>query len=222
MHYCWDVYPFQVYGHPDRTVRAWWAEYLSMLRSCAAVLVPSNAARQRVYEFCGVSARIVKCSAVPWHGRLTEPKHVLNVMRVYEDHNARALEHVCAKLGLPLVQPQCRLLRADFERAVLGARVLVSPYYEASTGGLTLLEGYWHGIPCLAAQSPRNGVVDYMGSRASYFVWDEWTGLEERLLAVWNRGRVVAPDHKEWVDREYSDAAFAQRVAEVLKHVRLK
>jgi hypothetical protein len=93
-------------------------------------------------------------------------------MRKYPDPNKDAVRDACKELGIPCVESATSLPWPKFQKTVAGARLLVSAYYEASTGGLTLLEGYRLGKPVLLSGSPRNGASEYFGDRAYYFEWN--------------------------------------------------
>ena len=221
VHYSWDIYPFQVQGDDKRR----WAEYLSELRLSDRILVPSECSITRVGEFVSREAiektHVTLASIRPWgipdrkpRLSLPEPRtYVLDVMRKYLDPNRDILREVCDNLNIPLIQTETRTEWDEFRWLVGNAKLLVSPNYEASTGGLTLLEGYWHGVPVLLSDSPRNGSVDYFGDRAYYFRWDDKNDLTSKLRELYNGVAVVPDDHKKWVEENYSEEMFAKRLA---------
>lgn len=97
---------------------------------------------------------------------------------------------------------------------IAGARLLVSAYHEASTGGLSLLEGYALGKPVLLSDSPYQGGRDYFGDRANYFHWGSYDDLKSELLCLYeNPPRVNAVEARDWVEKNYGEHAFARRLA---------
>jgi glycosyltransferase involved in cell wall biosynthesis len=215
VHYNWDVYPFQV-DHDPRT----WLPYLEDLKKAVAVLVPSECTVRRTWEFANASATVVKAAIRPWDvppafaGAPPPHSYVLDVMRQYEDPNRGAVKLACERLGIPCIETRCARPWDEFRWLVANARLLVSAYFEASTGGLTLLEGYWHGVPCLLSDSPRHGGQDYLHDRADYFRWDDRGELESGIRRLFDGPRRVnVSEARPWITREYSQKAFARRLA---------
>lgn len=230
IHYSWDIYPFQL-NNPDPREKARWAEYLRDLAVADEIWVPSSSCIDRVYDFVDRTTdvtMIVPASFRHWDVPDRRPKdappaetYVLNVMRKYPDPNRDLCVETCRRLGIPLVETECRRPWGEFRWLVGNARLLVSPYYEASTGGLTLLEGYWHGRNVLLSNSPRNGAAEYFDRRAHYFRWDDGEHFASQLAGLW----AVRPPAesetaaREWLAENYSEAAFARRVADGLRRV---
>lgn len=213
VHYNWDIYPFQL-ENPD--VKDWWAGYITELKRCREVLVPSRCTVQRTLEFTGRSAEVVKAPIHPWEpsAAVTRGNYVLDVMRKYPDPNKTIVREVCEEIGMPLVETQTETEWEEFKNKVSGARFLVSPNYEASTGGLTLLEGYWHGKNVLLSNSPRNGGIDYFGHRARYFQWDDREDLKKQLRFMWDYSLPSnISQRRAWINRNYSETAFASSIA---------
>lgn len=224
-HLNWDLYPWQLTAEAHEL----WLRYVEEMKGSAAVFVPSEAVRTRTRDLCGgLDTIIMHPPANPWElpkrprpDRLPAPgSYVLNVMRPYCDPNTDAARRVCSDLGVPLVETATATEWDDFRWLVAGARFLVSPYYEASTGGLTLLEGMRHGVRSLIAASPYNGAGDYFGDLARYFRWDNRRDLRETLWGLWTGEtgfRPLSPDVcRAWVDANFSDQAFAKRLAREL------
>ena len=66
----------------------------------------------------------------------------------------------------------------EFQKWLAEANLLLCPYYEASTGGLSLLEGFNIGKPVLVCDSPYLGAKDYFGDNAFYFKNGDYEDLK--------------------------------------------
>jgi len=224
--YSWDVYPWAAEGrsgNPDTDDR--WRGFIADLKDAREVWVPSSPQIDRHVQYarlnptavrvvkCGVAA---KCDVVPWNGG-----YVLDPLRDYQDPGNGMAGAACARLGVEYRHTAHGLSWEDFKRELAGAAVVVTTKYEASTGGLSLLEAYAIGKPVVVSDSPWNGARDYFGSRATYFKHDSVDDLAKKLeLVLKYAGPLPADqisDSRDWVDREYSEDIFARRIADRLK-----
>jgi len=78
------------------------------------------------------------------------------------------------------------LSESEFQKRIANCTFLVCEYYEASTGGLTLLEGHRLGKPVLVSDSPYMGAKDYFGDRANYFKHDDYEDFKNKISEMWN------------------------------------
>jgi glycosyltransferase involved in cell wall biosynthesis len=250
VHYNWDIYPFQVRERTDprtdRTGRARptpnatrWAEYISELRYSTEVWVPSQGVVRRTHEFAGptIDCQVVRCNYFGWdkpgadwwqvmNVDLSKP-YVMDVMRQYpEEPMVGSVRRACGHLGIPCIQSDHRLTWDEFRCAVVNASLLVSSYNEASTGGLTLLEGYAHGVPVLVSDSPLQGANDYFGDRAFRFQAGNEEDLESSIKfyaqvkpAPEDVRRKAAGEAARWVEENYGVRAFARRLAAGFRRV---
>lgn len=217
-HYNWDIYPFQVRGD----AKDMWAAYLKDLKTAAEIWVPSYCTVFRTQEFTGRHAIVIKSCVRPWESSagVRSGKYIVDVMRKYPDVNRHAVVLACMKLGIPCVETDCNLSWDKFKDVIAGARLLVSAYDEASTGGLTLLEGYYHGKPVLLSNSPRNGAVDYFGDRGTYFNYEDPSDLREKIEVLYNSPPQLDPlECAAWVSSLYSESRFARQIAERIHEV---
>ncbi len=223
-HYCWDLYPWQLNGEerPSYPYPTWWKEYRHHLNDARAVFVPSQCTVDRVKEFTTqqhitvVKAPIHVFDEPTWDGG-----YVLNPVRDYPDANRHAVEEACKRLGVPYKQSGNNLPWNEFKKVVAGASLIVSAQEEASTGGLTLLEGYALGKLVLVSNSPRHGGRDYFGDRAATFQWDQPASLDNMIRNLLHF-RKENPDWKppecmDWVTRTYNDREFAKQIADTIK-----
>lgn len=238
VHYNWDLYPFQLNERTnprtDRTGRARptpnacrWAEYVAELKHAIEVWVPSEGVVLRTREFAGRASRVVLCNYFGWDVPDREPPfhagtYVVDVMREYTgEPMVGAVRESCQALGVPCVQTNHGLPWDVFQVTVAGAGLLVSAYNEASTGGLTLLEGYAHGVPVLVSDSPYQGANDYFPEDQPNF-WTFKAGDKEDLKVMVEycvRQMRQRHDSRSWVEREYGVAAFARRLADGFRRV---
>lgn len=239
LYYCWDLYPWQFDPGVDRTsysrtLAAWWHEYARLLRTAAAILVPSEFTAFRVRERTGRYSTIIKSTVYLWEPPsvpVSLPNapaagfYVYDVMRDYPRDPARHwLRDACATEGVPLYAPGHRLTWDEFRTAVSGAALLVSAVDEASTGGLTLLEGYALGKPVLLNGSGRNSSVDYFGERDGVTYFGDYDDLRSKLRAAYNNPPPIPSSQeiarrRKWVESEYGDARFARELAAELRRV---
>lgn len=229
VHYNWDIYPWQVEGEAKECYRKHlWRPYLEQLRWCAGIIVPSHCTTVRTEQFTGrKDCVVVKAPAHLWDcpaESVHDGGYVVDVMRKYPDPNRHAVKEACEYLGIPVRETGADLPWDEFKRTIAGARLLCSGYYEASTGGLTLLEGYALGKPVLLSNSPYMGAVDYFGDRGNYFQWDSRDALREKLYTCFHGAEAgylqhFSPERRKWVEETYNDANFAKGCAEVIRRV---
>jgi hypothetical protein len=220
IHYNWDLYPFQildlpVYRSQGKKYDPLWGRYLDSLRTCKEIWVPSECTVSRTKEFVGRNALVIKTSVRPWEAsRVSDQGYGLDVMRKYPDPNNNLPWECGTVVGVPIIESKTSLPWDEYKQTVADARFLVSGKFEASTGGLSLLEGYWHGKPVLLSDSPRCGAIDYFGNRATYFKWDNPFLLQKALLKLHNDPpKVDIGEARAWITEKYSERAMAQRMA---------
>jgi hypothetical protein len=218
IHYNWDLYPFQVIessgytrANPDL-----WTPYIDELAVCRDIWVPSRCTVDRTAEFVGRSDSVViKTSVRPWeYPTQITGDYAVDVMRKYPDPNRDMAAEGCRAVGIPLIETRNSVPWEAFKTNIAESRFLISAQFEASTGGLTLLEGYWHGKPSLISNSPRHGGIDYFGDRAKYFQWDNPVLFRQSLLSmIEDTPKVDIDEARSWITKEYSEYAMAERMA---------
>ena len=99
-------------------------------------------------------------------------------------------KRAAAELVLPFeyTNPDFPMEEAEYRYKLSHARMLVSPIYEMSTGGMFLFEGAMFEKPILASNSPYMGVADYLGDSIAYFQWDDFQDLKDKMLAMYKGG----------------------------------
>lgn len=217
--YNWDLYPYTVCRSRDK-------RHLERLKTCHTVLVPSRCSVENVQHFTGRDAQVVRCAVTPYPRPRRDDGYVLDPLRKgYPDRNRAVVKEVCAELGIGYYESNNAVPLEEFRNVVAGARLIVSAPEYASTGGLTLLEGYALGIPVLLSDSPRNGIADYFGPPgarpgASYFRWNDRADLKAKVRELWHNP--PQPDAQEclaWVQEEFGPERMARELAEVFRRM---
>lgn len=221
VHYNWDLYPHIIQTRWDQG----WGQYLEDLKACAAVLVPGVGTSVRTLKYTGRRSAIVKAPVKLWEVPPApiecpyKPGHyILDVMRDYPwDRGHVYPEQACRKLGVPLVRTRTNEPWDTFRWLVANAAALVSAVDEASTGGLTLLEGYAHGVPVIASDSGWNETGRYFGDdRASYF--DATVGVDDLVRVIDDvmsqpcKTPSEVAEGRAWVQSNFSDKVFAENL----------
>lgn len=222
IHYNWDLYPFQLVARSDykRANPDLWDPYLEELSTCRDIWVPSQCTVARTHEFVGRSSSIIKTSVRPWNNpvEITDGGFAVDVMRKYPDPNQNAAHEACKAVDVDLIETCNEMLWIQFQTVISRCRFMISAQYEASTGGLTLLEGLWHGKPSLLSDSPRHGAIDYFGIHSPwvrYFTWDNPIHLRRKIREMDDNPPVVNIDEaRQFITEMYSERAMAKRMAD--------
>lgn len=162
--YVWDLYPWTQY-----------AEGRDSLREYSRVWVPSNEVLLRLKELYNVDVN--KCKVIKAYAEIFEAgkdqiknnNFAYHPVRAYKDPNIGFTDLACNITNIPMIRSEHKLTYEEYKDQVLSCSFLVTEYHEASTGGLTLLEGYYHGKDVLLSDSIYQGGRDYFGERAFYF-----------------------------------------------------
>jgi glycosyltransferase involved in cell wall biosynthesis len=92
--------------------------------------------------------------------------------------------------------------------------------YEASTGGLTLLEAYRLGKPVLMSNSYYQGGQDYFGDKAEYFQYDSYSNFKAKLKDMWENPRKVNIEDAIIFTDQYTPEKMAESVLNRLKELK--
>jgi len=114
-------------------------------------------------------------------------------------------------------------LKEEFKERVASCSLLACGYLEASTGGLTLIEGLWNGKPSLISDSPYMGGKDYLGEFGFYFKHDDFEDLKIQLRKLFdNPPKIDIVKARQYIIKNFSHAVMAKRLEEVLCAASLK
>lgn len=206
--YNWDTYEW-VWTRP-RPGEYDYKRYGNLLRHANEIWVPSVCTGRRTEQWYGLKNWHVILSACPWwdwpEDDIRDDGYVLCSLREIPDPYWGRLERACRDLNIPLVMTKHEQSYQDYQRAVAHCRFLCSPLYELSTGELTLLEGYYHGKPCLLSDSEWHGGRDYMNGRAWFFRHDDEGDFRMKLQGLYdNPPKLNRAECRRWVTKNFSD-----------------
>lgn len=221
--YVWDCYPWTHYfvNYPD-------------IVTFDKVWTPSNEVILRLQEAYGINpnkCEVLKCyaeffeviqkesefqlhqeNAIDQVDEVISHDFLCHFVRGYDDPNYGMTNDVCDELGIRFIRSEHGFPREWYKKAVLDSKFLITEYMEASTGGLTLLEGYYHGKNVLVSDSIYMGARDYFGDRAYYFKDGDREDLKRMIEYLWNLE--YTPDLKErreWC-KQYTIDAMVDRI----------
>jgi glycosyltransferase involved in cell wall biosynthesis len=216
INYNWDLYEWFDLSQPM------WSEYRNLLDKSVDIWCPSEEVVMRTEEFFGLGA---KCNVIKTFARFFEyaadvedHNFVYQPMRPYvKDRNYGWVKKATKELNIPLFESNHSLSESDFQKRIANCTFLVCEYYEASTGGLTLLEGHRLGKPVLVSDSPYMGAKDYFGDRANYFKHDDYEDFKKKISEMWNSRKSL--DRSECIEftNRYSLENMVKEMIERMK-----
>lgn len=214
VNYCWDFYKWAHEGKHDLP----WGKYEEFLRGSDLVIVPSAAQQRRLKEMLNIDSVVIRTSTPVSDHATKDGGYVLDPVRYYHhDPNCYWVRDACAELDIPFVHSEHQYTKEEFARLIAEARLLTCGYVEASTGGLSLVEGLWNGKPSLVSNSPYMGAVDYLGKFGNYFQWDSYEDLKDKLKTLFHAPPVInVKEAREYISNNLSDKTMAQ---EIEKHL---
>jgi hypothetical protein len=209
--YHWDCYEW-VWSNP-RPGEYDYARYGKLLAHATEIWVPSECTRMRTFQWWSLESVVVKTSVPYWEHETTKGDYVLCTLRKIPDRHWDSFEWACKEAGLPYKMLNHELSYTDYQKEVANCRFLVSHLYEASTGGLSLLEGYYLGKPVLIHSSLWNGANEYFYGRQHRYQHVDC--MPKLLELVWEH-TPVEPDHRQFVTEHYSSETMVSQIEERL------
>jgi hypothetical protein len=215
--YHWDCYSW-VWDNP-RPHEYDYNRWGQLLRQAREIWVPSHAEQERTRDWWDLHSEVILSSIPYWeHNNVRDDGYALCTLRRLPDPWCDEFAKACSELGIPYNRPNHKLTYDAYQDLVAGCRFMVSHYDEASTGGLSLLEGYYHGKPCLITSSVRNGVRDYIGGGRSWeFQCGDHRHFRDLLQKMYEAPLIVADDHRQWVQRQFSDRRMMREMLERIR-----
>lgn len=219
--YIWDLYPWTEYsrGYDD-------------IVNCNEIWVPSNEVIYRLEELYNVDrdkCRVIKAYADFFEDEdnmICNKGYAYHFARKYLDPNAGFCEKASDLTNISLVKSTHNLSYQKYKQTILECSFLVLDYMEASTGGLTLLEGYYHGKDILVSDSIYQGAKDYFGDRIFYFKDGDLDDYVRMFKFMYERSNTYKITNEELEERKtfcksnYSIDQFANNVIQRLKSVK--
>ena len=221
INYNWDLYEW-IWANP----RGYdWQKYGHFLKKSREIWVPSEEVSMRSQEYFGVGH---KCKTIQTFARFFEAdekdifdkRYIYNPLRSIPDRNYGWLKKVCETNDIPLFSSNHRLSEEEFKKSILECSFMVCEYYEASTGGLTLLEGYYHGKPCIISDSPYMGAKEYLGDNAIYFKHDSYENFEKVILNTWNNTPLLDTAETKQIFNHLTVEAMVEKMIERMEAIK--
>jgi len=123
----------------------------------------------------------------------TDQGYVCDPLRSIPDAHAGWLKRVCNELEIPYKHGGNNRTWNDYKNFIKDCSFIVCPWYEASTGGMSLVEGYDIGKSMLICNSDYLGAKEYFGDRANYFE-PNYESLKDSVLKLWNKRDKINQD----------------------------
>lgn len=212
VNYCWDFYKWAWEGKHDLP----WQSYAPFLRDSDLVIVPSEGQQLRLKEMLDIDSVVVKTAIPMYEHEVTDERFVLDPMRYYPEENEKWAVQACEELGIPIIHSEHQYTQEEFRKLVHSCTFMTSCYREASTGGLTLIEGLYNGKPSLTSNSPYQGAKDYLGQYGTYFQYDDYKDLKAKIKAMWEKPPVYDLKEVRQYTQQFTNRAMAQKLQEVL------
>lgn len=216
INYVWDLYPWVVNSNMYD-----FKSYSEVLNRSVEIWCPSKEVLIRAEELYGLGN---KCHIIKSYAEFYEDENniisnnnfIYHPVRPYNDPNLGILDTVCSELQYDLFRGGNvhKLSYDEYKEKVLTCSFLVTEYHEASTGGLSLLEGYYHGKDILLSDSTYQGGQDYFGDRAYYFKDGDINDLKDKIIMLWNKSKNHIITKEELLDRRsYCTQFFIESMA---------
>ena len=220
INYDWDIYEW-VWLDPIRKV--FYENFGKLLKESLEVWCPSDCTIKRLEEWFGLkNGFVIKAPVSFFDVETSDQRYVLNPLREVPDKNLGWFEKACGELDIPFLETKHKINNFDvYKKIVAECSFIVCPYYEASTGGLTLVEGYRIGKPVLISDSKYCGARDYFADRAVYFKADDFEDFKRRIKDMWDNPIQLDTNVCKQHTEQFSVKNFAENIKnrlEVLKN----
>ena len=183
-----------------------WVMYKHYLNKAVEIWCPSQEVVTRMEEetIGADKCKIIKLwpRKFEYTGEVADKRYVLQPMRPYlYDKNYGWLKKACYELGIPLIETNHKLTENQFQKVIAGCSFMCTEYHDASTGGMTLMEGYRLGKPVVTSDSKYMGARDYFGEKAIYFDDNSYENFKDTIKEVWeNTPRLSRKECTEFID----------------------
>lgn len=212
--YCWDYYLWAHKGrHYDGSD---WAEYARFLQDADLVIVPSAGQQLRLKELLGIDSVVVCSGILTYEHEVTDGGFILDPVRYYPEENRDWAVEAAKQLGIPLIHSEHQYSQEEFRKLVASCSFMTCAYREASTGGLTLMEGLALGKVSLVSNSPYMGARSYLGDLGRYFQYDDFEDLKAKMLELWRERPTIAKVDVDAHMQAYTFDAMARGLKEAI------
>jgi hypothetical protein len=217
VNYVWDYYKFAHDG------KHWfdWKSYADFLKKSDKIIVPSYSQKLRLKELLGLDSVVVKAGHRMFDAEINDKRFVLDNMRWYPEKNERWIVDACDDLCISVIHPDHNFPSELFSKTVASCTFLACGYLEASTGGLTILEGLWLGKPTLLSDSPYQGGKDYLGDWAVYFKHDDFNDCKKKLKEMfYNTPKIDIDKARKYIIDNFSYEVMTNNLEKVFNDVK--
>ena len=213
INYNWDVYSWALENPRPNDYD--YATYKELCEQSLEVWVPSRAVQKSLKDFWNMDSVVMK-SYFPTKPYNDSGKgdYAFQALRRNPDIHMDWFQQACEEIKIPykMTNPDFPVSERNYRYMLSNAKILVSPIYEMSTGGMFLFEGAMWEKPILASDSPYMGVVDYLGDSIAYFKWNSFEDFKDKLQKVYSGEiKTNTKKAKELVEN-LTVEDFAQRV----------
>lgn len=214
INFCWDFYKWAYEGkHPYHN----WIKYADQLRKSDLVLVPSSTQKLRLKEMLDIDSVVVKTGVEVYDYEAKDERFVLMPVRYYPEENEKWAEKACEELGIPYIHSEHQYNKEEFRKLVNTCTFMVCAYREASTGGLSLIEGLYNGVPSLTSNSPYQGAKDYLGEFGHYFQYNDYEDLKNKIKEMWEKRPIVNKTKaRKYIQNELSFKSMAEKIDKLI------
>jgi len=212
--YCWDYY---AWAHEKQNMSGDWRLYAKLLQIADLILVPSQGQKRRLKELLGLKSTVVLSGATTFEQPISDERYILNPLREYPEENNGWVEKAAKELEIPVVTTNHGLTYDEYQYTVAKCSFIASVYREASTGGLSLIEGLWLGKPSLISNSPYQGANDYVGKYARTFQYDSFDELKVVMKKMWDKTPVVdLLKARNYINKKLTYKVMAKNIYDLL------
>jgi len=223
INYNWDVYEWAYKNWPSSIFPYDLKNYHALLSRSVSVLCPSMSVVYRNEEFFDIpieKSKVVKSFARQLEidsKQVRDDRFVYMPLRQIPDRNLGWFERAVKELNIPFLLTDKKLSEEDYADKIASCSFLVCPWFEASTGGLSLLEGYAVGKSVLVSDSKYMGAVDYLGDRANYFKHDSYEDFKTSIGRLWSNTPTLNLDDCKEFSEEFKPEVMANSLVKAFE-----
>ena len=214
--YCWDYYKW---AHEGRNQGFNWALYQNLLDMASLILVPSDGQQKRLKELLNLKSVVCECGVTFYDQEISSGDYVLDPVRNYPEENLNWVKKACEELRIPYVHSEHKYTEQEFRMLVSNCAFMTCAYREASTGGLSLMEGLYNGKVALVSNSPYMGASNYIGEYGFYFQYDDFDDLKRMIKDLWEDRKSYDPKLTRKYCAYFTHDAFANRLKTEFKKI---
>lgn len=211
--YCWDYY---IWAHEGRHHSYNWGKYADFLREADLIFVPSTSQQLRLKELLNLNSIVIHTGITTHDTPISDERFILDPVRYYPEENRTWAEDAAKELNIPIVHSEHQYSEADFRKLLATCSFLTCAYREASTGGLSLMEGLYLGKPSLVSNSPYMGAKDYLGKYGTYFQYDDFNDLKAKMKEMWEKPQTFSIEETREYMEQFSYDEMARKMKEAV------